>query len=97
MAKAKAKPKGKAKGKKGKTTRVTMRAPGKKPVSFRKGALHSALGVPPDEKIPEAKMRAALAGRYGPKVKAMAVMARGMLAKGRRTAASHRRAAKTRK
>lgn len=34
-----------------------------------KGRLHRALGVKEGEKIPAAKMRAALAGKYGTKVR----------------------------
>jgi hypothetical protein len=37
----------------------------------RKGAEHRALGVPEDKPIPPSKHRAALAGRFGPKVKKM--------------------------
>lgn len=37
-----------------------------------KGRLHRALGVPEDETIPEDKMRSALAGHHGPKVREMA-------------------------
>lgn len=37
-----------------------------------KGRLHRALGVPEGEKIPAAKMRAALAGMHGSKVQKMA-------------------------
>jgi hypothetical protein len=37
-----------------------------------KGRLHRALGVPESEKIPADKMRAALAGKHGSKVKKMA-------------------------
>ena len=37
-----------------------------------KGRLHRALGVPLDKDIPAAKMRAALAGKHGSKVRAMA-------------------------
>lgn len=66
--------------------KVVIRAKGKKPISFRKGALHRALGVPEDEPIPESKKRAALAGKYGLKVKRMAVFAfKGALAAGRKT------------
>lgn len=36
-----------------------------------KGRLHRALGVPVGEKIPAAKMRAALAGKHGSKARAM--------------------------
>jgi hypothetical protein len=67
--------------------KTTISKKGKKPITFNKGALHRALSVPEGETIPASKMRAALAGRYGPKVKKMAVMAKGVLAKGRRTAA----------
>jgi hypothetical protein len=66
---------------------VTMRAKGKKPVTFRKGGLHRSLGVPEGSKIPASKMAAAKAGNYGPLAKKQANMATGMLAKGRRTAA----------
>ncbi len=37
-----------------------------------KGRLHRALGVPLGSKIPAAKMRAALAGKHGSKVREMA-------------------------
>ena len=75
----------------GKTVAVggtqVLRAAGKKPIAFEKGALHKALGVPQGEKISASKKAAALAGRYGPKVKKMANFAyRGALAKGRQTA-----------
>ena len=63
-----------------------------KPITFRKSALHKALGVPEGEKIPESKKRAALAGKYGPKVKRMAVFAfKGALAQGRKTAMKNRK------
>ncbi len=67
-----------------------MRAKGKKPVTFQKGGLHKTTGTPMGEKIPASKMRKAKAGGYGPKGKKQAVMATGMLAKGRRTAAKGR-------
>jgi len=60
---------------------------GQKPVSFKKGGLHKSLGVPQGEKIPEGKMRAAAAGRYGPLAKKQALMALNMLKKGQQTAA----------
>jgi len=64
-----------------------IKAKGKKPLTFKKGALHRALGVPQGQPIPAGKKQAALAGRYGPKVKKMAVLGfRGALAKGRATA-----------
>lgn len=45
-------------------------------ISFKKGGLHESLGVPRGEVIPPAKMKAALAGRYGPKAKRQAELAR---------------------
>lgn len=70
--------------------KVTMKAKGKKPVSFSKGGLHRSVGVPEGQKIPASKVAAAKAGRYGPKAKKQANMATGMLAKGRKTAAKNR-------
>jgi len=70
---------------------VTMKAKGKTPVTFKKGGLHTSVGVPQGEKIPESKMRAAKAGDYGPKAAKQASMAMGMLAKGRKTAAKNRK------
>jgi hypothetical protein len=60
---------------------------GQKPVTFNKGGLHRSVGVPEGQKIPASKMAAAKAGDYGPKAKKQAVMATGMLAAGRKTAA----------
>lgn len=68
---------------------------GKKPVSFKPGALHSQLGVPQGEKIPAAKMAAAKRGSYGPKAQKRANFATGMLAAGRKTAARGGRSPKT--
>lgn len=65
---------------------TTIKSPGKKPVTFEKGGLHRSLGVPQGEKIPAAKMAAAKAGKFGPKAKAQANLATGMLAAGRKTA-----------
>lgn len=66
---------------------TTMHTKGKKPITFQKGALHAQLGVPQGEKIPAAKMRAALSGKLGPLAKKRATFAREVLAKGRATAA----------
>lgn len=45
---------------------VTLKAkPGQKKISFKKGGLHQSLGVPQGQKIPAAKLQAALAGKYG--------------------------------
>jgi hypothetical protein len=76
---------------KGKRGTVSITAPGKKPIKFKKGKLHRQLGVPEDQPIPEGKKRAALSGRLGPEIKKEASFAfRGALAKGRETAAAHR-------
>ena len=67
--------------------KVTMSAPGKKPISFKKGALHSQLGVPQGKPIPSSKKRAALAGDYGSLAKKRANFGfKGALAAGRKTA-----------
>ena len=67
--------------------RVTIKATGKKPLTFQKGALHRDLGVPEGEPIPVEKREAALAGQYGPLAKKRANFAfRGALAAGRKTA-----------
>jgi hypothetical protein len=64
---------------------------GAKPITFTKGGLHKSLGVPPDQPIPAGKMADALAGKAGPLAKKQAVMARGFLAKGRKTAAKNKK------
>ena len=70
---------------------VTIKAKGKDPMSFRKGALHRALGVPEGQSIPPGKREAALSGKLGPRIKKMAVFAfKGALAAGRATAAKNR-------
>lgn len=66
----------------------TIRGKGnQKPVSFEKGGLHRSTNTPEGETIPESKMRAAARGDYGAKAVKQATMARGMLKKGRQTAA----------
>jgi len=80
-----------AKKLKGKTVRVggtqVLKAKGKTPITFKRGALHKALGVPMNKPIPEGKKRDALKGKYGEKVRKQANLAfRGALAKGRETA-----------
>jgi hypothetical protein len=70
--------------------KTTIKSPGKKPVSFTPGGLHKSVGVPQGQKIPAAKMAAAARGDYGPKAKAQASLAQGMLAAGRKTAAKNR-------
>ena len=74
---------------------TTISAKGKSPISFRKGALHRALGVPEDQPIPADKKAAALRGDYGERAKRMATFGfRGALAAGRKTATANRRKAK---
>jgi hypothetical protein len=69
----------------------SVKSPGKAPVTFEKGGLHKSLGVPEGQKIPPGKMADALAGKAGPLAKKQAVMAKGMLAAGRKTAAKNRK------
>ena len=66
-------------------------SPGKKPITFEKGGLHRSLGVPQGQKIPAKKVAAAAKGEYGPKAQKQAVMAKGLLASGRKTAAKGRK------
>ncbi len=67
---------------------VMIKKKGKKPLVFKKGALHRQLGVPQGEPIPKYKVEAALGGEYGPLAKKRAVFAyKGALAAGRKKAA----------
>jgi len=70
--------------------RTTIKAPGKKPVSFSAGGLHRTTGTPAGETIPAAKMAKAKAGGYGPLGVKQANLATGLLAKGRKNAAKNR-------
>lgn len=70
--------------------RVTMRAPGKKPISFRAGGLHRSTGTPQGETIPASKVSAAASGSLGPRAKRQALFYRNVLRKGQRTARRHR-------
>lgn len=71
---------------------VTLKAKGKKPISFKQGALHRQLGVAADKPIPTSKKRAALRGDYGPLAKKRANFAfKGALAAGRKTAQKKRK------
>ena len=70
---------------------VTMKAAGKKPITFAKGGLHRSVGVPQGQKIPASKMEAAEAGKYGPKAQKQARFAEEVLSKGRRTASRGRK------
>jgi hypothetical protein len=65
---------------------VTLKKKGKPTVTFKESGLHKSLGVPEGQKIPAKLMAEALAGKHGPLAKKQAVMAQGMLKKGRQTA-----------
>ena len=69
--------------------KTTIKAPGKKPITFQKGGLHQSLGVAAGKPIPAGKMASALAGKEGPKAKAQAEFAKNVLGKGRKTAAKN--------
>lgn len=73
-----------------KKTQTISGGKGTKPVTFKKGGLHESVGVPQGEKIPASKVAAAKRGDYGPRAKAQANMATGMLAAGRKTAAANK-------
>lgn len=72
----------------------TIKSPGKKPISFKKGGLHQSLGVPAGQPIPAAKMQQALAGKAGPTAQKQALFARNVLGQGQKTAAKNRRGKK---
>lgn len=61
----------------------TIHKDGKKPIHFKPGALHSELGVPQGEKIPVAKMEAALLGKKGPLAEKRARFAKNVLTGGK--------------
>lgn len=52
---------------------------GQKPIVMEKGGLHRSVGVPMGEKIPASKMKAAMAGEYGPKAKKQALARKNIL------------------
>lgn len=64
----------------------TLSAPGKDPITFKKGGLHQSTGTPAGKPIPKAKMQQALAGKLGPKAKQQANFAKNVLATGQKTA-----------
>ena len=57
----------------------TIKAPGKKPITFQPGGLHASTGTPMGQKIPPAKMARAMSGGYGPKAKKQAQFAKNVL------------------
>lgn len=61
----------------------TIKSPGKDPITFKKGGLHRALGVPEGKPIPASQMQDALAGKKGPKAQRQAQFAKNVLGKGR--------------
>lgn len=68
----------------------TIKSPGKKAVTFKKGALHKQLGVPADKPIPPGKMAAAARGDHGPLAQKRAQFAQNVLKQGQKTAAANR-------
>jgi len=51
---------------------------GSKPIKFKKGGLHATTHTPAGEKIPASKLKAAAAGKYGPKGVKQAALAKGL-------------------
>lgn len=56
-----------------------LKKQGKKPISFKEGSLHSQLGVPQGEKIPEETMQSAREGKFGALAKKRAMFAKNVL------------------
>lgn len=52
---------------------------GKKPIKFHEGGLHASTGTPQGEKIPKAKIAAAMSGVEGPKAKKQAMFMKNVL------------------
>ena len=61
------------------TVTLKPKKKGQKPIKFHEGGLHESLSVPMGEKIPEWKIRAALAGKYGEKAKKQASLMKHVL------------------
>lgn len=61
----------------------TIKSPGKKPITFQKGGLHRTTGTPMGQKIPASKIKAAAAGKYGPKGKKEVSFMRNVLKRGK--------------
>lgn len=73
---------------------VTMRKKGKKPITWKKGGLHTTTHTPQGQKIPQSKIKKALAGGYGPKGKKQAQFDKNVLTgrkKNRRRTGAHAR------
>jgi len=47
-------------------------------IKFKKGGLHESTHTPKGEKIPASKLKAAAAGKYGPKARKQAALAKGL-------------------
>lgn len=69
----------KARAKPGRTVTMKPTKKGQKPIKFKAGGLHASLGVPQGKPIPAGKMKDALAGKYGPKAKKEALLAKNVL------------------
>jgi len=73
-------------------TTVTIKKKGKRPITFKKGALKRQLGIPEDKPIPASKKKAALSGKLGKLAKKRAEFAfKGPLAAGRKKIAKKRK------
>lgn len=57
----------------------TIRKKGKKPITFHPGGLHASTHTPKGQPIPASKVKAALAGSYGPKAKKQAQFKKNVL------------------
>jgi len=59
--------------------RRTIKSPGKKPISFNEGGLHSSTGTPAGKKIPAGKMAKAASGKLGPLAEKQALFKKNVL------------------
>jgi hypothetical protein len=58
---------------------ITPTEPGQKPISFTPGGLHKTTNTPAGDKIPKAKVAAALAGKYGARGKQQGLFMKNVL------------------
>lgn len=61
----------------------TIRKAGKNPITFKRGGLHRHTHTPMGQKIPDSKVRKAMAGGFGPEAKKEAMFDKNVLTGGR--------------
>ena len=63
--------------------KVKITSPGQKPIEFQKGGLHASTDTPSGDKIPAAKVAAAVSGSLGAKAKKQALFMKNVLTGGK--------------